>query len=314
MKGDCVNRLHKGIDLLTGYSRPIKGKEVVNEGLRGFTMKITPVFVGVFLVLSACSGGGGTAVVYAKPGDAIGPGSTFATQDAKRFVIVNGTANLNDQTIQISISDDGQTVTIQQNHKTFTLVDDGSGTFRGDNAVFFLDETGSAVVDIAFFGETTPGYYNGGWVAVGYKTDPIQVAGRTGSATYTGLTRLTARTFALNGFAEGNVFLNANFDTGSITGLMAIRDRGAANADFVVPTTTVTINPSAAANISGNGFVADLDFSPTPAPGDTISFDQSGLTGNFYGVDAVGIGATYWATGTYNGDALFVEGALASDN
>ncbi len=277
-------------------------------------MKITPVFVGAFLFLSACLGTSGPTVRYAQPGDVIQGGSSFATQDAKRFVIVNGTASLKDQTFEMSISDDGQTVYVTQNHKTFTLVNDGTGRYRGDNALYFRQIVGSDVVETIFFSETTSGYYNGGHVVIGYQTDPAQVAARTGSASYSGQTFLTARTFALDGFADGNVFLTANFDTGSITGLMNITDSGDANADFVVPTTIVTINPSAVSNISGNGFDADLAFTVTPAPGDTVTVDQSGLTGNFYGVNAIGIGATYWATGTYNGDALFIEGALASDN
>lgn len=264
------------------------------------------------LALAGCSTG--STVRYAQPGDVIVGGSSFATQDVKRFVLVNGTVSLKDQTIEISISNDAQTVFVTQNHKDYVLVYDGIDTYRSANAMLYREVIGAGVVETIFFSENTSGYYNGGSVVIGYQTNPTQVADRSGSATYNGYTYLTARTPTLGGFAEGAVTLNANFNTGKVTGTMNIIDSAVSSADFVVPNALVAINPGNTQNINGNRFNTNMNITLTPAPGDTISVDQAGLTGGFYGVDAAAVGATYWGTGSYNGEALFIEGALASNN
>ncbi len=266
------------------------------------------------LLLSGCGGITEVAQVYAQPGDVVGLGSSFATQDVKRFVVVDGTHSLKDQTIAMSISDDGNTVFVTQNFKDYIMVLDGAlGAYIDGSAILFREVSGAGVVETVYFGDSAPGYFNAGSFVIGYHTDPVQVAAQTGSATYNGYTYLTARTAALDGFAEGAVVLNVNFGTDTVTGTMTIVDSAHPGADFIVPDTVVTINPGDTANITGNLFITDLSFVFSPAPGDTFSVDQTGLTGGFYGVDAVAVGASYWGTGMLNGENLFIEGALASD-
>jgi len=268
---------------------------------------------GAAVGLSACSGGG-AAVTYAQPGDKIQGGSSFATQDVKRFVLVDGTTGLKDQTISYSISSDGQTVYVTQNFKDYTLVADGTGVYRDGGAILFRAITLSDVVEVIFFEDTVgTGYYNGGYVVGGYQTVPAQVAAQVGSATYNGDTALSFRTSTMDAFGTGSVALTANFSTQTVTGTMNIVDRPATGSDFVLPDTTITINPGNSANISGNQFITNLGIAVSTAGGDVTTIAQTGLNGKFYGVDAASVGASYWATGTYNGQPLFIEGALASD-
>lgn len=262
------------------------------------------------LGLAGCVGNTGVVPVYAQPGDVVGGGSSFATQDVKRFVVVNGTYSLKDQTIKISVSDDRNTVYVTQNFKDYIMVYDASGAYFDGSAILYSQVTGAGVVETAYFSDRGPGYFNGGSFVIGYHTDPVQVAAQTGAAAYYGYTFLTARTATLIGLAKGAVVLNVNFGTDTVTGTMTIVD-SALGVDFIVPNTTVTINPGNIANISGNKFITDLHFAFSPAPGDTFSIDQTGLTGGFYGVDAAAVGATYWGTGMFNGEILFIEGALA---
>ena len=271
--------------------------------------------VSAVIALGACGKSSGPIVApqFAQPGDIVGPGSSFATQDVKRFVLVNGTNSLKDQTVNVRISNDGRTVYIEQNHKSFVLVDDGTGTFRGDNAIFLAEVTGSSVVKTMYFLETTPGYLNSGSFVVGYKTDPIEVTRQPGTATYAGYAILNADTPTLFGFGKGPVTLDADFDSGTVTGTMQISDVGATGTTMTIPDTTVTINPGNVPNISGNQFDSNLAFTLTPALGDTASVIQSGMEGAFYGVNAVGIGATYWAIGSFNGENLYLQGALSSN-
>jgi len=264
------------------------------------------------IALSACSSG--PSVTYAQPGDEIAGGSTFATQDVKRFVVVNGTTGLKDQTISYSISSDGQTVYVSQNYKDYTLVADGSGVYRDGNAILFRAITLSDVVEVIFFSDTVgTGYYNGGYVVGGYQTVPAQVAAQVGSATYNGATELTFRTSTLDAFGTGSVALTANFGSQTVTGTMNIVDSPSSGSDFVLPDTTITINPGNTANISGNQFITNLGIAVSTAGGDVTTIAQTGLNGKFYGVDAASVGASYWATGMFNGEQLFIEGALASE-
>jgi len=261
--------------------------------------------IGAAIGLSACSGGGAT-VTYAQPGDKIQGGSSFSTQDVKRFVLVDGTTGLKDQTISYSISSDGQTVYVTQNFKDYTLVADGTGVYRDGGAILFRAITLSDVVEVIFFQDTVgTGYYNGGYVIGGYQT--------VGSATYNGATELSFRTSTLDAFGTGSVALTANFSTQTVTGTMNIVDSPASGSDFVLPDTTITINPGNSANISGNQFITNLGIAVSTAGGDVTTIAQTGLNGKFYGVDAASVGASYWATGTYNGQPLFIEGALASE-
>ncbi len=274
------------------------------------------------IALGACSTSSEPTIApqIAQPGDIVGPGSSFATQDAKRFVLVNGTSGLRDQTIQWSRSDDGQTMYIVQNHKTFALnwvpsaADPKLGTYQGSNSFYVNTVVLSDVVRAAYFSHSEgTGYYNSGHFVVGYKTDPIEVTRQPGTATFTGYAFLDANTPTLFGFGGGPAALTADFDSGTVTGTMHISDSGDASATMIVPNTTVTINPGNIPNIHGNQFNADLAFSFVPAPGDMASVNQSGLNGAFYGVNAASVGATFWATGSFNGESLNVQGALASN-
>jgi len=274
------------------------------------------------LILSACTSGSSVTQQYAQPGDIVGPGSSFATQDVKRFVLVNGTTGLKDQTIEWRRSDDGQTMYITQNNQTFVLnwvpsaTDPNVGAYYGPNSFYVNVVVMSDVVRAAYFSYSSgTGYFNGGHFVVGYKTDPsqISVANLGGSATYNGESFLSFRTDTQDAFGSGTVALNANFATQTVTGTMNITDRPAIGSDFVLPDTTITINPGNIANISGNQFITDLGIAVSTAGGDVTTIAQTGLNGNFYGVNAASLGAAYWATGTFNGQPLFIEGALASD-
>lgn len=260
--------------------------------------------------LSAC--GSADTTRYALPGDAIGPGSEFATQNVKRSVYVNGSQSLKDQTVSVRFSTDGQKVYISQNHKDYVLVNDGTGLFTNSVATFFLEDV-STDVDIAWFRESTPNYSNTGAFIVGYHTNPAQVAAQNGTATFNGITTLDADTNTLFGYGYGQVALTANFDSNTLTGTMNIVDSGSSSTTLVLPDTTVIINPTSISNISGNTFKADLGISFAATPGNTATVSQSGLEGGFYGVNAAGVGATYWATGTLNGENLYIQGALAAN-
>lgn len=265
------------------------------------------------LALSACGAVKPTIdpTRYAMPGDAIGPGSSFATQDVKRSVYVNGSQSLKDQTVKVRFSDDGQKVYITQNHKDYVLTNDGAGYYSNSIAEFFIGNI-SNEVDVAWFKETSSGYSNTGSFVIGFPTYSNQVTARHGTAVYTGGTTMDADTDTLYGYGAGQVALTANFDTKAITGTMNISDSGVTFTTLVVPNTTVTINPLGVSNISGNSFDANLGIVAATAPGDTLTINQSGLQGGFYGVNASGVGATYWATGTYNGENLYIQGALAA--
>jgi len=81
---------------------------------------VSVAIIGAGLVLSGC-GATEVAQVYAQPGDVVQGGSKFAEQDVKRFVVVNGTTSLKDQTIEVSLSDDRNTIYVRQNYKDFVL-------------------------------------------------------------------------------------------------------------------------------------------------------------------------------------------------
>ncbi|MGR3344632.1 MAG: hypothetical protein ACU0DI_15680 [Paracoccaceae bacterium] len=129
------------------------------------------------LSLSGCVGNTGSAQVYAQPGDVVEGGSSFATQDVKRFVVVNGTYSLKDQTIKMSISDDGNTVFVTQNFKDYIMVFDGIGAYIDGSAILFPEVTGAGVVETVYFSDSSPGYFNAGSFVIGYHTDPLPGCG-----------------------------------------------------------------------------------------------------------------------------------------
>ncbi len=267
--------------------------------------------------LSACGNVTSRAQpVFATSGTKVGPGSEFPTQAVKRFVLVNGTRSLKDQTIRVSFSADGQTAYVEQNHKKYTLPLVAPGEFYAGNADLIDEITLSDDVHTMFFQDSVgSGYYNGGHLVVGYKTNPAQMspATRGGSATYNGQTRLSVRTMTGNGFSRGSTTLTANFATGVLNGTMSTTDDAAAGGTIAIPDATITVNPGGTQNISGNRFSTDLGIAFVPVPGSAVTIGQAGLSGNFYGVNAASAGGTYWAEGTLNGGLMLIEGAFAAN-
>lgn len=281
-------------------------------------MKTIRIMVaGALIALSGCAGSGGSSdPAFATPASRVGSGSSFASQNVKRYVLVNHTRSLKDQTIEVSFSGDGQTAYLAQNHKTYAMTRTAPGVYKVGNAILSEQIALSDFVHAMFFQDTVgTGYYNGGYFVLGYKTDPGQIsaANNGGSASYSGQTRMRVANGAGSGFGTGTVTLNANFANSRVTGVMNVSHDPANPGTLSFADVTLTINPHNTANLTGNQFNTDLNIAFAPTPGTTVSIGQTGLSGNFYGVNAASAGGTYWGTGTRNGQPLFIEGAFATN-
>ncbi|MEE9387645.1 MAG: hypothetical protein V3U96_03480 [Paracoccaceae bacterium] len=270
------------------------------------------------LAVSGCGSSSGGGPRYAQPGDVLANGDSFPVQDVKRYVEVDGTQSLKDQTIGFSISDDGNTVYIAQNHKNYVLTwNSVANRYEQVGASFFFDSSSANVVQLAFFQDFVgTGYQNVGSFVFGYETDPTQINPATagGNATFTGEASIGVFINEQNGYGGGPVTLNAVFGTQTITGTMNVSHDPAGGGNLTsFPDSIITINPAGTPNISGNKFNTDLSIAFTPVPGPTVTIAETGLTGGFYGVNAVAVGATFWAEGDVDGDTLLIQGGLTAE-
>ena len=281
-------------------------------------MKFTRLFViCAAFGLSACSSSSTVTQRYAQPGDVIKNGDSFSTQAVKRLVVVNGTQSIKDQTIEFSVSEDGQTAHVTQNYKNYTLNwNDVTKRYEQGGASLIFENSISNVVQAAYFQDSVgSGYYNRGAFVFGYATNPTQVTNTTrgGSATYTGESNISVWVDGQAGYGDGTTNLNADFANQTIAGTINVSHQPSSGGSISFPDATIFINPSNGPNISGNQFNTDLDVTFVPVPGSTFNIAQTGLTGGFYGVNAAAIGATYWAQGDVNGDTLLIQGSLTAN-
>lgn len=162
------------------------------------------------------------------------------------------------------------------------------------------------------------GYTMGGddsYIVMGLPSRAPVLAGRTGSARYSGPARLAvdyAGGTGTYGLGGGTATLDVSFSPGAPTLRGTIRLDPLASdspAHAIAPGTIVTIDP---AQISGNGFASTL----------TLNAGQLGLSstanatvsGQFYGPAAGTIGATFSATGQApDGTGAFVHGGLLAN-
>ena len=287
------------------------------------TIARTSALLLAILSLVACSGSSTAPDEgYAQPDSNIQGDSSFATQDVTRLVHSYHTVKLKPQTITMSISRDGETVYINQNHKDFALTyNPTTGRYEdissGYAAFLSREYVATNTVETVYFGVYEPSthstnYLNDGYFVVGYKTNPVQIDALTGSAIFNGHTDLEMRTDTRHGYGHGAVSLTANFDTNTIGGVMKVINSGKLNAQFTMPNTSFAVTPTNATNITGNQFSASMTATVTPTPGINMTINPTTMNGHFYGSGGTGIGATFAGTGTLDGETLFFQGALAA--
>ncbi len=138
------------------------------------------------------------------------------------------------------------------------------------------------------------GTHGATYYAAGLKTDPVQMAALTGTATYAGYANLAIGHGTSNvSFGDGSLALAADFGAGTVSGSMTVSDSGSDPGFTIAPNTVITIDP---ATISGNGFNGTWSVA-NPANLALTSVGTTGLQGSFYGVNAADVGGSFNGTG-----------------
>lgn len=154
-----------------------------------------------------------------------------------------------------------------------------------------------------------------GWVVGGFNSDPADVIGLSGTATYTGVGGVSvyAQDSSFWTRAHGGAVLNLDFDTMNIDGHIDLIDCGCGTEGFAIADTTMTLNST---DIIGNVFsgTASINAADFGLSGiGTISAD-----GMFYesGATAVGgdISGVATATPENGGVTVFLNGAFLADD
>jgi len=217
----------------------------------------------------------------------------------------SGNITLGDVAISYRTTADPDVIFATVNGEDIQLVLNAGGTaFEGSNANYdifaeLVSISTSEQVVISLFGVDGVSAADDaiGYAVIGLQTDPTAIAALSGTASYSG----EAEIFVMQedvlgdinvGLGFGTGTLEANFDTGTITGSLALDESGASDAGFEISPTTITIDPT---TISGNGFLSTL--SVTAADLAMTSVGLSSIAGTFFGVDASDVGATFSGSG-----------------
>jgi len=271
------------------------------------------------LSLAACGGGGGvtTSVVgFAQPSSEIAVG--FKSSAETVTAVSNGTtpATVSQRDVSFAVTDTTQ-VTVTIDGTPYVLDLDGSfyRTTQGNLSVLFFLE--SLRYDDLEFGwlfqeNLATGEAEGGYIVWGFKTDPVEVAAQSGTATYTGQARFDVYNATTDEYGSGSIQLVTDFASDTISGTMILSDiDGLAGGLGGLPDATVTINPAA---ITSNGFSTTTSTVITGANLNGAVINPGTLEGTFFGSNAPRVGGTFSATGTNAlGDDLAVQGGFVAE-
>lgn len=293
-------------------------------------MKVLYLFP-LFLV-AACGGGSSNIDVptastgYAKTGDSIlnSGGITFRTKMPMIYFAGNGERQIVMRDVSLTQSPSAD--------NTMTAVVDGAtyvmpwnpvegrweGTLGSATAILYPQAlSGDEQLGSGYLAnwDTSLGPDNFSYLGInvtGFNTSPVEVGAQTGTAAYSGTTELIiSHGGGDNVFASGAAAFNANFDAGTIDGMLTVSTDFADNpSNATADNAEISILSTA---IDGNGFNTSIMLNPTDFGMETFTGGQS--EGQFFGVDAADIGGYVFGGGTKDGgttDVLLQGGFVAA--
>lgn len=201
---------------------------------------------------------------------------------------------------------------------TVSLMDGSASDYvnmNDDQAIFlsifdFNDTAFLANVFVSVRGEDDLAQLNDGWIVFGQDTQPREVGARRGTAAYRGSAEATLRRDGfIDAFGFGDATLTADFDGGTVSGLITLRDAQQTGVGFAFSPVTVTLTEGV---IDENGFAGDIDVTSSSFTSDVA---DGGYQGRFYGVDAAGVGGNFQGqlTSTVSVQPTFLIGAFIGD-
>ena len=211
-------------------------------------------------------------------------GSSFDVQNAFRLLgDPNGNIVIDGQDLEYIISDDGSTVTVVVAGETYVLEQSFNGYTFSDGSTFvnasriFAPIPEAEIVDVFAVVDNN---LNDATFVIGFDTDPAEVAALSGTAQMNGEIFVTARNDFDVANGEGDVTIDVNFNTDTISGDFNIRDSDDGVFEFAIPTSSFALEST---DIVGNGFTGDISLTSGDIDGTITS---ATYTGRFFGEDA----------------------------
>lgn len=270
--------------------------------------------------LAGCGGGGGTSAElmeplaasgYAQPGDTIAPGDSFSIPNVSRMIITGSSNSLANQDVEVEILTSQDALRVTVGGDTLTLPYDAANDYYeatggSVEGLFFVDLIEADYLDQVFVSTYNPATdtFNGGYLHLGFDTDPDTIAALSGTAVYSGDATADIYSGPLFALAYGTGSVTADFGANEVSGVIDISDSGASFNEFTVPNITVTVLDG---DISGNGFSGGMTLSPVAG----LSVDSASYKGRFFGSNAESVGATFGVTGSTPDGDLVIQGGFA---
>ncbi len=281
--------------------------------------------------IAACGGGSSTGSAptassgYATVGDTILTSDDVALKTKMPMIYFPGIGDreIVMRDVTLTQSNGGNTMTAAIDGDTYVMpwnVEEGRWEGMLGSATAILYPGALAADDTVGSGylanyDTTLGPDNFSYLGInvaGFNTDPGEVGAQTGTAAFTGRSRvIISHGGANNVFASGGAVLDADFDAGTIDGLLTVStDFADVPANATADSSEITILPT---TLDGGTFETTIALNP----GDfgMEIFSGGDADGQFFGVDASGIGGFVSGAGTKDGGAtdVLLQGGFVAD-